>query len=245
MLHIAVCSLHLGKYCIKLVYVSSPIMYVNDRICDLGAKAGEDAEKFLALKAHGSSICKYWELESLGLRFKPVWLQAGRSASLNLRTLRIIIHPNMIPVLPATSDDLKSWEAVLLVKHFVTTNCPIITNVPPSLPLKWGTKEDVVRRETLPSWQFGVGLALPGRPWWPPPELTDAGRGPGVLSNTPVRLSLRRWVPRYQDPVPFSDYTCSSISGQMNHLPLSFSGRGRWIFILKTMPSSFIFNAVT
>ena len=72
MLHIAVCSLHLGKYCIKLVYVSSPIMYVNDRICDLGAKAGEDAEKFLALKAHGSSICKYWELESLGLRFKPV-----------------------------------------------------------------------------------------------------------------------------------------------------------------------------
>lgn len=54
-------------------------MYVNDRLCDLGAKIGEDTETFSAPKAHKNSTCQYLGLE-LGRtqRLKPaVRLQAG------------------------------------------------------------------------------------------------------------------------------------------------------------------------
>lgn len=47
-----------------------------------------------------------------------------------------------------------------------------------------------------------------------------------------------------RDPILFSDYTCFSISGQMTCL-LAYGRWERWIYILETMPSSFIFNVVT
>lgn len=96
---------------------------------------------------------------------------------------------------------------------------------------EWWEGRKVGGRETFPPQRFGVGLAPPGRPQWPHPELTDAGRGPGILSNTPVWFSPWRWVPRYQDPVPFSDYTCLSISGQIC-LPM-YSSCERWYLFWK------------
>lgn len=70
-----------------------------------------------------------------------------------------------MPVPPATSDDLKSWEAVLMVKRFVTISYPVITNVLPSLPSKWVTKGDTAREGGFASLVIGCGF---GTAWETP-----------------------------------------------------------------------------